>query len=362
MPRLQWFLVMLLWTGGVLLVACGAPAAPLPTQPIAVLAGESINGGQNRLTVLDSTTWSIYHEQSLPRSLAFNLDQDPQGRLWIGFVGYVGFPDNRLHIYASDGTLIQEMQPCYKPTGTAFAGGHAFVACQDRGFHGELVVIDLSTLEVEQTIDLSIPTGVFLVSAVTANEDYVAIAGATTVDNKGHIAIILLDPHGLEIKAKTLTVEALGTHIRRIIPYDGRFYLLNGGNWEGDHAHEADIFVLEPGPSPTVTMRTTARAPLWGDIEDGVLYAYHEQKRHLADFAAPCLISRLELASGMVETWPLPDGWQAGDLRIIDGEVLLTRRGQLGDDPDDGIYRFDPSTGTVTLLVDVPDATKLADK
>lgn len=360
MPRVLFALVMLLWAGVMMLCACSAPASPLPTQPVYVLAGESINGGQNRLTVLDGTAWTTYHDESLPRSLAFNLDKDPQGRLWIGFVGYVGFPDNRLHIYTSEGTLIKEMRPCDQPTGTAFAGGRAFVACQDRGFRGYLVVIDLQTLDVVQTIELAIPDSIFLVGAVAANGEYVAVAGATEVDSKGYTAIILINPQNLEIVAQLANIEALGTHVRRIIPYEGRFYLLNGGNWEGRHMHESDIFVLEPGTSPTVTTLTTARAPLWGDIADGMLYAYHEQKRHLADFEAPCLISRLDLTSGVVETWGLPNGWRAGDLRVIGRDVLLTRMGKLGDDPNDGIYRFDPSTGTVTLLVDVPDATKLA--
>lgn len=342
------------------LVACG-PGTPLPDERLYVLAGESINGGTNRLTVVDRASREIWHTANLPRSRAPNLDRDPQGRLWIGFVGYAGFSDDRLRIHAPDGRQLQELQPCKSPTGTGFAAERAFVACQDTGFRGELVVMDLDTLAIERTIDLTFPDSHFVVGAIAASEDYVVVTGGTEgpVDTKGYVGVILLDPHRLEIVAQIPAIEALATHIDRIIPYDGRFYLLNGGNWATHHAHEADIFVLEPGNPPTVTPLDSAPAPLWGDIADGMLYAYHEQKRHLADFDAPCLISRLDLATGAVQTWPLPDGWGAGDLRIIDGEVLLTRMGDLGDDPVDGVYRFDPATGQVSLLVDVPDATKL---
>jgi hypothetical protein len=340
-----------------LLTACG-PATPLPDAPLYVLAGESINSGKNRLTVVDRATQEILHTAALPRSLAVNLDRDPQGRLWIGFIGHAGFVDDRLRIYAPDGSRLKELQPCLSPTGTGFAAGRAFVACQDMGFQGKLVVMNLATLEVERTIDLNLPHGGLLVGATAATADYVLVTGGTEgpADAKSQIGMLLLDAHRVELVTPMPTIEAIGTDIDRIIPYEGRFYLLNGGNWKTSHAHEADVFVLEPGSPPTVTTLNSAPAPLWGDIADGVLYAYHEQKRHLGDINAPCLISRLDLATGAVETWPMPDGWGGSDLRIIDGEVLLARHGPGVD----GVYRFDPGTGSVTLLVEVPNATRLA--
>jgi hypothetical protein len=340
-----------------LLTACG-PATPLPDAPLYVLAGESINSGKNRLTVVDRASQEIRHTSTLPRSLAFNLDRDPQGRLWIGFVGYPGFSDNRLRIHAPDGSRLKELELCKSPTGTGFAAGRAFVACQDTGFRGELVVMDLATLEVERTIELTFLNSHFVVNAIAASEDYVVVAGGTEgpADNQSYTGVVLLDPHRLEMVAQLSDVEARAAYVDRIIPYDGQFYLLNGGNWDARHAHQADILVLEPGNPPTVTLLASAPAPLWGDIADGVLYAYHQQNRHMGDIDAPCLISRLDLATGAVQTWPLPDGWGGGDLRIIDGEVLPARRGPGAD----GVYRFDPATGSVTLLVEVPNATKLA--
>lgn len=360
--------VLLFGLVGLGLGACGSPTTPLPANRLSVLAGESINDGKNRLTVVDTSTWDIWHTTHLPRSLAHNLDRDPYGRLWVGFTGSVGVRDDRLRIYSPAGDLLKEMHPCSGPLGTAFAAERAFVACLDTGFRGMFVVIDLQTLEVERTIELSMQLSqyeYFAVGAIAANEAYVVVTGGTrdVAEKKGYTGAIFLDPHRLEIVARLPGIDARAAYVRRIIPYDGQFYLLNGGNWDAQYAEQPDILVLDPGPPPTVTGTImVARAPAWGDIEDGMLYVYHDQKRHMADFHGAGLISRVDLAQGTVTTWPLPDGWGGFDLRVIRGEVLLARQGDLGDDPDDGVYRFDPDTGMLTLLVDVPDATRLADE
>jgi hypothetical protein len=266
--------------------------------------------------------------------------------------------DNRVRIYAPEGSMIKEFHLCDRPeAGVSFAAGQAFVACQERGFVGRVVVMNQETLEVIQTLDLHVEDAYNFLFASAATEEVVVVTGRTKADDPEMVmtAITLIDTHTLTITDVLAPVEV--GDVKRIIPHEGRFYLLNTFNWDTRHAHEPDILVLEPGDPPILTPLDLAIAPVWGDIVGDELYTYHELKTSVADFDAPCLIGRLNLTTGVTETWALPDGWGAGDLTVVEGDVLLARMG--GDEDEDGLYRFDPQSGEVTLLVNIPDASSI---
>ena len=320
-------------------------------RPSYVLSGYNASAGfpHNSLTIFDAATWLVHRQVPIPHSWAKNFSRDPQGRLWIGFSGNIQKSDNRLQVYSSQGDLVKTLQPCVDPeAGISFAAGRAFVACAEKGFAGKVVVLNLNTLAVEKTIPLSLPNKNFLLVASAASEDAVVVAGS------GAIAII--DPRSLTVQAQLQLGDNID--IWDIIPHKGRFYLLNVGSWQQPREQAKDVLVLEPGKPPKITPLALAPSPLWGAIEGDVLYTYHNPTWNQANSDSTRLLSRIELTSGNVRTWKLPDGWDASDLAVIDGKVILVRWLGSGS-TEDGLYEFDPASGQVKKqLLNVADASR----
>jgi len=343
-----------------LLTTCSFEPPPEPLQrPGYVLSGGNVGDGfrKNRLTIVDPETWQIHHTVRLPRSWAKNFARDPQGRLWIGFSGSFDKNDNRLHVYSPVGELLRETKPCANPeAGISFAGGRAFVACSEDGTQGKVIAISLETLEVEQEIPLMFPNSTLLLISSAASEAGVIVAGLTSGPGEtGYSIITIIDPQTLQIRAQLGPEEDVD--IWQIIPKDERFYLINVGSWRRPRELANDVLVLDPGRSPTLTPLVSSPSPLWGAIEGDMLYTYHNPTWNQANSDPTRRISRLDLKSGQKETWLLPDEWNASDLAIVDGQIVLTRWGERNE--KDGLYTFDAVTGQMFLLVAVPEAGRL---
>jgi hypothetical protein len=318
-------------------------------RPGYVLSGYNVGAGfpDNTLTVFDPATWQMHRQISIPRSWAKNFSRDPQGRLWIGFSGNARKSDNRLQIYSPQGDLLKTLKPCVDPeAGISFAAGRAFVVCAEKGFSGEVVVLNLQTLAIEKTIALSLPDKPLLLVSSAASEEAVVVAGSGV--------ITLIDPRSLTVQAQLQPGE--NTDIWRIVPHKERFYLLNVGSWQQPRERANDVLVLEPGNPPRITPLALAPSPLWGAITGDALYAYHNPTWNQANSDPKRQISRLDLTSKEVQIWQLPDGWNASDLAVIDGKVVLARWLGSGGD-EDGLYEFDPASGQVKQLLNVADAS-----
>lgn len=321
-------------------------------RPSYVLSGFNVGAGfpHNALTVFDAATWQMHRQISIPRSWAKNFSRDPQGRLWIGFSGNIQKSDNRLQVYSPQGDLLKTLQPCVDPeAGISFAAGRAFVVCAEKGFSGKVVVLNLETLAIEKTIALSLLDKPLLLISSAASEEAVVVVGSGV--------ITLIDPRSLTVQAQLQPGE--NTDIWRIIPHKGRFYLLNVGSWQQPREQANDVLVLEPGNPPKITPLALAPSPLWGAITGDVLYVYHNPTWNQANSDSKRQISRLDLTSKKVQTWQLPDGWDASDLAVIDGKVILVR--WLGSGGvEDGLYEFDPASGQVKKqLLNVADASRV---
>lgn len=319
-------------------------------RPSYVLSGYNASAGfsHNALTVFDAATWQKHRQVSIPRSWAKNFSRDPQGRLWIGFSGNIQKSDNRLQVYSPQGDLLKTLQLCVDPeAGISFAAGRAFVVCAEKGFSGKVVVLNLETLVIEKTIALSLSDKPLLLISSAASEEAVVVVGSGV--------ITLIDPRSLTVQAQLQPGE--NTDIWRIIPHKGRFYLLNVGSWQQPREQANDVLVLEPGNPPKITPLALAPSPLWGAVTGDVLYAYHNPTWNQANSDPKRQISRLDLTSKKVQTWQLPDGWDASDLAVIDGKVILVR--WLGSSGvEDGLYEFDLASGQVKKqLLNVADAS-----
>lgn len=347
-----------------LLPACAwndsAPAAgrAAPTAETYVLSEAGGALSTARLSLVDPEGRSLRQSVELLPSRPGALSRDPQGRLWIGYWRKANELDERVQIYGQDGKLVRELSPCLRPmAGITFAAGRAFVACAERGFGGSLAVLDLSTLEAVASIPLALPNNpLLLTSSVAAGDDVVVVGKRVVEGGIGSTVVSIIDAPSLTVRAQ---IDAgTGTDVSQALPYGSQVYLLNTGSWREPRGRAGDLLVLDLAGEPTLTAQPLAPAPVWGAFDGDTLYVYHNPVWNQPNEDPTRQISRLDLVSGEVTTWPLPPNWDAGDLALSDGAVLLTH----WEGPDrsaDGLYSFDPSDGTLAQLLQVPNPTRL---
>lgn len=346
-----------------LLLACTPSPAILPAswpaQPGYVLSGQNVAGGfaSNALTLFDPDRWTVLRTVPLPHSWAKNLAVDPEGNVWIGYSGDMRRSDHRVEVYSSRGERLQTLQPCTDPeAGITFAADRAFIACAEDGLQGRVVVINRKTLEVEKDLWLRVPDAPLVLISSAASETAVLVLGLTTGPEEASYSVLnWIDPQTLTLVAQ----HPLGKHtdVWRILPYRNRFYLLNVGSYRRDRAQANDVLIVTPGSSLQIVSRATSPAPLWGAIADGFLYAYHNPTWNSTVTDPRRWLSRTDLESGQVITWTLPQGWDASDLAVLNGQILLAHWEYWSGDRYDGLYRFDLESDHLTLLLSIPDAS-----
>jgi hypothetical protein len=351
------FLLLIL---ALILTACG-PAAPLAPRSLdnsSLLASVGLSEAGQSLTLIDPASWAAQRTVTLPRSKVRQLSRDPQGRIWVGFYGTSTLIDNRVQVYSADGDLLHELQPCQAPAaGISFAAGRAFIACALNGFSGQVVVLDLATMAVERTIDLKLADRALMLITSAADEDAVVVVGiAVDPDKPSYNVITIIDPQTLALRAQ-LNAGA-NTDIWRVLPHGGRFYMLNAASWRQERDQANDLLVLDVTGAPRLTTLALAPSPVWGAIDGDVLYAYHNPVWDQPNDDGTRTISRLDLRTGAKQTWPLPQNWFAGDLAVLDGQILLSHQAGRGQ-TDDGVYRFDPASGALKPVLSSTQANQL---
>ncbi|MFL5804470.1 MAG: hypothetical protein ACJ8CR_22340 [Roseiflexaceae bacterium] len=352
--------VFLLIVLALILTACGPAGRERPRSPdganLLASVGQSTAG--QSLTLIDPATWAVQHMVALPRSKVRQLSRDPLGRIWVGFYGTSTLIDNRVQVYSSDGDLLHELQPCQAPAaGISFAAGRAFIACALNGFSGQVVVLDLATMAIERTIDLKPANKALMLITSAADEHAVVVVGiAADPDQPSSDVITIIDPQTVAVRAQ-LNVGA-NTDIWRVIPHGGRFYMLNAGSWRQPREQANDLLVLDVTGAPTLTPVALTPSPVWGAIEGDVLYAYHNPVWDQPNSDSTRTISRLDLRTGAKQTWPLPQDWFAGDLAVLDDQILLSHQAGRGQ-ADDGVYRFDPASGGLKRVLTSTNANQI---
>lgn len=342
-------------------------------EGIYVLSNDTSNMFRNnalRLVSIEEEP-QIVAETSLLRSWAKNFSRDPQGKIWIGYSGSISHSDNRVQVYSPEGELIDTLEDVcrYPEAGINFAANRAFIACAESGFSGAVVVVGLDKLEIEKVIELFAESS-YLIKSSSFNGETLIISGSTrppegSVDDDDplnhdpyYAFITLLDPETLEIQAQVGPLKDVD--IWDILPYGDKFYLLNVNSWKIVN-DTRNILVLDPQAAfdadgeLALEEITVAPSPLWGTIDGDYLYSYHNPTYNQLNSDPARALSRLNLATGEREVWPLPDLWNAGDVEIVDGRIILSR--WKHDDPTQhGLFEFDPESGELTKILDVPYA------
>lgn len=348
----------------ILLSACASTAMPqtsLFQNFDYVVSGNNENNGfaNNALTIFDAKAMTIQHKVALPLSRTKSFSRDPRGNLWIGFSGNMTDNDDRVQIYSAQGELLKTIQPCVNPeAGISFAAARAFIVCAENGLSGEVAAVNLDTLKTELTLTLGLPNAPYLLITSAASETTVVVAGLTSGPEETSYSVIsLIDPQTLTVTAQIPLGK--NTDIWRILPHNDRFYLLNAGSYRQPRDQANDILILTPGSSPVITPQALTASPLWGAFDGNVLYVYHNSTWNHPIDDPHRQMSRLDMDNGQLQTWTLPDQWEASDLTIINGEIILAKWEYWSGDTDDGLYRFDRSTGQLSLLLNIADASSL---
>jgi len=309
-----------------------------------------------RLKIIDVADWRIDKHIRLPNSSSSHLNIDPQGRIWIGYDGDFSKGDNRVQIYSQAGALLHDLTPCRNPdAGIHFIANRVFIVCELNGFSGKVVVLNLETLEIEADIDLGIPDSTLLLttSAVDENRLVVSAYGRGPIETS-YTNIVIIDP--ISLKTEFLPILS-NVHIDRVISYEGRFYMFNAASWRQSRDNAQDVLILDVDNPLELESMTIAPSPVWGVIEDDILYAHHNPEYGQAHTDSTRLFSRTNLRTGETEVWPLPDKWNALDIEFINGQVVMPGLYRYPQESRDGLYTFDFESGELSLLLELDDGT-----
>jgi hypothetical protein len=364
LPHLRNIFLLILFVVGWILFGCFSRQTTVKMPPerlMYILAGkgEYNNFRNNALTLIDLDTSQVYKSTPLPKSLANSFARDPEGRIWIGFSGNMDRSDNRIQIYSAGGELITTFTTCRNPkAGISFASGHAFIACVEDGFSGTIDVINLSSLEKEKSIELRIDLGIYLLIASAANSHYVVVSGLTKgpAENTPYSAITLINSDTLEIQAQSEPLEAVD--IWQILPFQDKFYMLNAASYLRPRESANDILVLHPSDTLKFDLLSLTRSPVWGTIEQDVLYSFHNSTWNSTNNNPQRVVARLDLQSGKVDKWSLPDQWNAEGIAVVRGKIILSNWWP-NDNTKDGLYTLDPETGSLNQVINVVGAEKM---
>lgn len=324
------------------------------------LAGENVAQGFRNNSIYDIDTSSSIKlaSRQLHRSNIRDFSVDTNGNVWLGYSGGMDYSDDRVQILSPDLEQIKEIRPCSNPTGSVhFADGLAFIVCSKDGFSGSVVIVDTSSFDVIDSIELSMGESPFMVTTSSANEDYIIVAGLTSgTEETSYTQLFVVDIASWEVFQKLGPLP--DTDIWTILPYEDEFILLNVGSWRSSIKDANDLIFLDVRKPISLTTRALFPSPLWGVISDDILYVYHDQTWNQPNDVAERLISSIDLRSNTISSWKLPLAWSASDVAYESNRLFFAHWEGISDDQD-GIYTFDFDTEKLRLFIKIPDVSRI---
>jgi len=370
-PRLPWLMGMaLLWAGlSLFLAGCSAAATPgpAPAQPGYLLAGanstEAFSSNQlalfdaSRLNAPASTPLTPEATVKLPAARVRRLQRTADGRLWLGLSGDFNQDDERVLVYSAEGQLLKTLRPCTNPdAGIHPIGTRILIVCSEDGFHGRVVALDSQSYAPLGEVALSLPDAPALLVGSGADDTYLLVTAMTTGPDpqRSYAHLFVIEAATLELR----TSLPLGpdTDVWTILPASGRFYLLNAASARASASPRPDLLVIDPGTWQVEARALPLASPLWGAIRGSVLYAYHHPGWNTTQPQAWRGLSRVDMATWQGESWPLPDGFNAGDLSVWNARPCLTFADAWAPPSEHGLYCLNDQ-GTLTLRVTLADAS-----
>ncbi len=323
-----------------------------PTNPGYLRASDPSTG---MLTIFDADTFEVYRTVELPPStddFSHRLEIDPAGRIWIGYsqigIDHLRRKKERVLIFSSDGELEHELDLGCAPvdTGIVFANGYAFVGCAASGFYGQVIVVDLDTMEVVKTFDRIHPPGEdpvkqsFYISAVAEAAGSILVIGfgnpprdypRVTNYASAVTRVAVIDSETLTLKGYLTGFEP-GMRVLNVLEVYGKAWLFNELSHLAERPARTDVYVMDPQTLEIADRFNMDQPfPTWAEHgDDGTIYIFHEVTIELwSDAGYQSGITRLDPATGVETFVPTPQLPYAPGMGVYrDQPCLAARRGK----------------------------------
>ncbi|MBN1410227.1 MAG: hypothetical protein JW969_05230 [Spirochaetales bacterium] len=215
--------------------------------------------------------------------------------------------------------------------------------------HDALTIIDTKTMMVVKTIPLP-RSWAKNFKRDPAGNIWIGYSGNM---KKNDNLVQVYSPSGKLLKN---IITGPDTDTWQILPFRGKFYLLNAAS---THKESDDIIIITPGTPPIIEGIAVAPSPLWGVFVKDTLFTYHNPTWNSTRTDHSRMIPRYNPLTGQSEAWYLPEDFNAYDLSIINGQIILAKWDYWENDKKDGLYLFDPQSGVTSLVLNIADVSTI---
>ena len=327
------------------------PKGEFPTNPGYLRASDPSSG---MLTIFDADTFEVYRKVKLPPSsndFSHRLEIDPAGRIWIGYsqigIDHIRRKRERVLVFSPSGELEHELDLGCAPldTGIVFANGYAFVGCAGSGFYGQVIVVDLDTMEAVKTFDRIHPPGEdpvkrsFYITTVAESAGSILVVGAGHPPKEyqrltPHYAVstrvAVIDPKTLTFRGYLTGFEP-GMRVLSVLEVGGKAWLFNELSHLEERPARTDVYVMDPQTMEIVDRFNLENPfPNWAEHGDeGAIYIFHEVSiPRLREAGYQAGITRLDVATGVETFVPTPTMSSAPGMGVYRGRPCLARQGK----------------------------------
>ena len=288
------------------------------------------------MVVFDAADFSKIMELPLPRSRIETANIAPDGNIWLGLSGGSIWNDDRVVVLDPAGNKLSEIHACPSPTsGIWFYHHRAIIVCRGNGFYATIAEINMPGFTVERKLQIKISDQQpFMAASSGLSGASLGVIGLTSGAQESLaysvLAIVNLDTFSV---SGMLDLGA-GTNIWSVLPYEGRFYLLNAQG--KDDPKRQDIILVTPNDhkiEKAISLQTPS--PVWGVIADQFLYSFHNSSWNSILESPDRFLCSTNLNTYQQSCLRLPTGFYSNGMGIIGGIPCLTH---WGDEGSSGLY------------------------
>ena len=358
--RALWFVCLMVLVAPMLACQLISAEPVIPSTAVYLISGliESNGFVNNGALIFDPTDYSQIKRFRLPHSSIRVAEFAPDGNLWIGLSGYIGWDDDRIMVYDPGGRKLVSTHAClYPANGIWFYKDKAYIVCDDNGFIATVAKVNTKTFKVEQTLTIDLGEASFLAESSVLSGHYLAMTGLSEgdIESLSHSILAILDLDTGKISG--VIKLGAGTDIWTILPYRGDLYILNSQG--GHNPEKTDIMIVSPEENRIVDkVSLETHSPLWGVISNDTLYSYQNGNWNAIFDSPERSICETDLTDYSQVCVPLRDNFTATDMELINGLPCVAHWGS--EENEAGLYCLED--GKFELKLASPDASLIVVK
>ena len=257
------------------------------------------------LLAFDADTFEVLKRVGLPKHItggAHRFEVDAGGRIWMGFdQQYIGpslFDLVRGRLQGRNDVLVFDSRlrqlhtfsdACWAPRGgIAFVGDKAYVGCEESGFSGRVVELDLAQPDLTNEVTVDRPGGVDARDSLFNTVE--SAAGLVLVSTSGDppsgyqsndptltgvsTSINIIDPRKMEVSGYVELPP--GSMVNDMEEVDGDVWLFNSYGHVTESLDRVDVHVLDAVSLELVrTVNLPKAYPVWGEVKGDTLFVFH---------------------------------------------------------------------------------------